>query len=212
MVWPGVGINVTRSLNACALLTISTRIGSHDREHGIGNPWTRCRVVLLAPSPVSKFAVSEYVARLREGRYPLAVLKPRVPPDVVGVQMRAHDKIDIVHAESACREVLLVAIEIHHVPKAPRRSRLMVAHASIDHDRVVRCLHDVALDAEHQLIPGIEEPGLQPPSVLVEKLPRHGREKLHRLEEWTLLLDDAVDRGAANFDLSGRDRLPFSYD
>jgi len=84
----------------------------------------------------------------------------------------------------------------------------MVAHAGIDHDRVVRCLHDVALDAEHQLILGIEEPGLQPPSILVEKLPRHGREKLHRLEEWTLLLDDAVDRSATNFDRGGQDGPP----
>src|SRR5712692_10001395 len=118
--------------------------------------------------------------------------------------MRAHDEIDIVHAKSAFPEVLLVAIGIHHVPEAPRRSRLMVAHAGIDHDRVVRCLHDVALDAEHQSIAGIEEPGLQPCSVLVEKFPRHGREKLHRLEEWSLLLDDAVDRGATNFDLGGQ--------
>jgi hypothetical protein len=122
--------------------------------------------------------------------------------------MRAHDKIDIVHAKSTCREVLLVAIGIHHVPEAPHRSRLMVAHAGIDHDRVLRCLHDVALDTEHQLVPGIKEPGLQPPSVLVEKLPRHGREKLHRLEEWTLLLDDAVDRGTTNFDLGGQDGPP----
>src|SRR5208283_751148 len=102
----------------------------------------------------------------------------------------------------------LVAIGIHHVPKAPRRSRLMVANARVDHDRVVRCPHDVALDAEHQLIRGIEESGLQPPPVLVEELPRHGREKLHRIEEWTLLLDDTVDRDAANFDCSGQDRPP----
>jgi len=177
-------------------------------EHGIGNPWTRCRVVLVALGPVSQFAVSEYVARLREGRHPLAVLEPRVPPDVIGVQMRAHDKIDIVHAKAACRKVLLVAIGIHHVPEAPRRARFMVAYAAIDHDGVVRCLHDVALDAEHQLIAGIEELGLQPASVLVEKLSRDGREKLHRPEEWTLLLDDAVDRGATNFDLGGQDGPP----
>ena len=179
-------------------------------EHGIGNPWTRCRVVLVALGPVSQFAVSEYVARLREGRHPLAVLEPRVPPDVIGVQMRAHDKIDIVHAESACREVLLVAIGIHHVPEASRGSRLMVAYAAVDHDRVVRCLHDVALNAEHQLIPGIEEPGLQPAPVLVEKLAGHGREKLHRLEEWALLLDNAVDRGGADFDSSGQGGPPSS--
>jgi hypothetical protein len=68
-------------------------------------------------------------------------------------------------------------------------------------------LHDVALDAEHQLILGVEEPGLQPSPVLVEKLLGDGREKLHRPEEWTLLLDDAVDRGIPDFDLGGHDRL-----
>src|SRR6185437_7907570 len=111
----------------------------------------------------------EYIARLREGWHPPAALKSRVPPDMVGVQVRAHDKIDIIHAESACREVLLVAIGIHHVPKTPRRSRLVVADAGIDHDRVMRRLYDVALDAEHQPVFGIEESGLQPAPVLVEK-------------------------------------------
>ena len=122
--------------------------------------------------------------------------------------MRAHDKIDIVHAEPACREIFLIAIGIHHVPEAPRRPRLVVAHTGVDHDRVVRRLDDVTLDAEHQPVLGIEESGLQPTSILVEKLPRQGREKLHRLEEWTLLLDDAVDRGATNFDLGEQDGPP----
>ena len=84
----------------------------------------------------------------------------------------------------------------------------MVTDAAIDHDRVVRCLHDVALDAEHQPIAGIEKPGLQPPSILVEKFPCHGREKMHRLEERSLLLDDAVDRNAAYFDSSRQDESP----
>ena len=52
---------------------------------------------------------------------------------------------------------------------------------------------------------------LQPVSVLVEKLSRDSREKLHRLEEWTLLLDDAVNRGAANFDWGGQDGLRLAY-
>jgi hypothetical protein len=84
----------------------------------------------------------------------------------------------------------------------------VVSHAAVNHDRVVGCLHDVALDAEHQLVPRTEESGLQPPAVLVENLSRHGREKLHRLEEWTLLLDDAMNRGAANFDWGGQDGPP----
>jgi hypothetical protein len=34
-------------------------IGGHDREHGIGHPWTRCWIILLALGPVSQFTVSE---------------------------------------------------------------------------------------------------------------------------------------------------------
>jgi hypothetical protein len=83
----------------------------------------------------------------------------------------------------------------------------VVTDAAIDHDSVVGCLHYVTLDTEHQLIGGIEKPGLQPASVLVEKLSGNGREEFHRLEEWTLLLDNAVDRGGANFDSGGQNGL-----
>jgi hypothetical protein len=75
-------------------------IGGYDREHGIGHPWTSCWIILLALGPVSQLAVGEYIACLREGRNPPAVLKPRVPPDVVSVQMRAHDKVDNLHTSS----------------------------------------------------------------------------------------------------------------
>src|SRR6185312_2719715 len=67
-----------------ALYDVDT-IGGDNRKHGIGDPWTRCRIVVLAIGPVCKFAVSKYVARLRKGRHPLAVLKPRIPTDMVGM-------------------------------------------------------------------------------------------------------------------------------
>jgi hypothetical protein len=96
------------------------------------------------------------------------------------------------------------------VPERPGRPRLVVADAAVDHDGVVRRLHDVALDAEHQLIVLIEEFRLQPAPVLVEQLFGDIREKFHRLEERTLLLDNAVDRGAADLDSCGQDGPPFS--
>ena len=71
-------------------------IGGHDRQHGIGDPRTRRRIGIVALGPVVKLAVGEDVARLREGRHPPPVLEPCVPADMVGVQMRAHDEIDIV--------------------------------------------------------------------------------------------------------------------
>ena len=165
----------------------------------------------MAFGPVIEFAVGEHVARLREGRHPAAVLEPRVPADMVGVQMRAHDKIDIVDAKSAGRQILLVAIGIHHVPKGARRPRLVVADAAVDHDGVVRRLHDVALDAEHQLVPRVEVFRLQPAAVLVQKLFGDGREEFHRLEKRTLLLDNAVDGGVADLDICGQEGLRFPY-
>ena len=151
MVWPGVGISVTRSLKACALLTMSTRlaatIGSTESvTHGTGR-----RIVLLALGPELELAVGEYVARLGEGRHPAAVLEPRVPADVVGVQVRAHDEIDVADAEARRGQALLVTVGLHHVPERARRPRLVVADAGVDQDVVVRRLHEVALDAEHSL-------------------------------------------------------------
>ncbi|MFI4870005.1 MAG: hypothetical protein ACHQDD_11770, partial [Steroidobacterales bacterium] len=73
---------------------------------------------------------------------------------------------------------------------------------------------DVALDAEHQFIPGADEFRLQPAPVLFEQLFRQLREELQRLEERTLLLDDAVDRDVADFELGARTmglRVNFRY-
>ncbi len=154
MVWPGVGIRLTRSLKACCALDDVDAVGGHDRQHGIGDPRTGRRIVLVSLGPVFQLAVGEDVARLGEGRHPAAVLEPRVPADVVDVQVRAHDEIDVVDADAGGRQALLEAVGLHHVPERARRARLVVADAGVDQDVVVRRLHQVALDAEHELVLG----------------------------------------------------------
>ena len=183
-------------------------VGRHDRQHGIRDPWACRRFLVLTPGPMGQFAFGEHIACLREGRYPTAIFEPRVPADMVGMQMRAHDEIDVIDREPARREVAVVAIGIHHVPEAAPRPRLVIADAGIDHDGVMRGLHDVALDAQDQPVFGIEKSGLQPPPVLLEQLAGHGREKLPRREERRLLLDNAVNGDVADFDPGGQDGLP----
>ena len=148
---PGVGISRTSSLRAWSLFTVSTRLAADDRQHRVGDPGMARRIGLLLLGPVRQLAVGEQVLGLREGRHPAAVVEPGVPADMIDVQVRAHDVVDVVHAEPGGGEVLLVAVARHHVPDRPGRTRLVVADAGVDQDVVMRRAHDVALDAQDEL-------------------------------------------------------------
>src|SRR5215203_4546968 len=97
-------------------------VGRDDRQHGISNPGTCCRIVFLTLCPMRKLAVSEDVARVGEGRHPMAVLELRVPADMVNMQVRAHNKIDFVNAEPGACQAALKSSGIHHVPEWAGRS------------------------------------------------------------------------------------------
>ena len=208
MLWPGVGISVTRSLKACALLDDVGAVGGDDRQHRVGDPGDGRGIVLLPLGPVGKLAFGEDVARLGEGRHPAAVLEPRVPADVVGVQMRAHDEVDVGDAKPRRGQVLLEAVGLHHVPERPRGPRLVIAHAGVDEDVVMRGAHQVALDAQHELVGRVDKARLQPGAVLLQQLLRQGGEELQHVEERPLLLDDAMNRKVAQLDLRGHG-VPF---
>ena len=98
MVWPGVGMNCTDSLKRKIALHDLRALGLDDRQHRIGDPGNTRRIVLLLLRPMRELAVGHDVFRLGKGRHPAAVFEPRVPADVIDVQMRAHDIVDVVHA------------------------------------------------------------------------------------------------------------------
>ena len=131
-------------------------LGVHDRQHRVGDPGMAGRVLLLLGCPERQLALGEEVFGFGEGRHPAPVVEPRVPADMVGVHVRAHDVVDVADAESGCRQVLLVTIARQHVPERARGARLVVADAAVDQDGVVRGLHDVALDAQDQPASGID--------------------------------------------------------
>ena len=209
MVWPGVGISLTRSLRACCALDDVDAVGGHDRQHRIGDPGTGRRIVLLPLGPVLELAVGEDVARLGEGRHPAAVLEPRVPADVVDVQMRAHDEVDVADAEarrppgpsrsgrtSSCSRTGASAAACG----CRRRCRSGCCGAASAPGssgctaRACRCRVDVPWAAARRG---------SPPAP-----PWSASGRTSALEERALLLDDAVNGDVAHFDGVGHGSVP----
>ena len=73
----------------------------HDRQHAVAE--RRNRRLGMRLRPIGVFVFGEEIARLREGRDPAPVGEPRVPADMVDMQMRAHDEIDVVDLEDRPR-------------------------------------------------------------------------------------------------------------
>src|SRR6516165_7610355 len=140
-----------------------------------------------------ELAIGNDIGRVRKGGHPSPVFESRVPADVIGVQMRAHDIIDIVHGESGSRQAFFETIAVQHVPKRARRSRLMVADAGVDQNVVAERLDNEALNTEHQPVLDIDKFRLQPSSVLVEQFFREVRKETQRVKKRSLLLDHRMD-------------------
>src|SRR5260370_6843349 len=108
--------------------------------------------------------------------------------DMVRMQMRAHDEIDVIHGQTSRRQSFLKTIAVQHIPERTARPLLVIADAGIDQDIVVRRFDNETLNTDHEPALGIDEFRFQPPPVLVEKLFSQILEKRQRLEERTLLL------------------------
>src|ERR1700693_5646872 len=68
--------------------------GFDNRQYAVAE-WRHPRLCVLL-GPVLEFVLAEHVARVGKSRHPAAALQPRVPSDVIDVQMRAHHEIDVL--------------------------------------------------------------------------------------------------------------------
>ena len=68
-------------------------VGVDDRQHTVGERRHFRLGVLFGP--VVEFALAEHVTRVGKSRYPAAVFQPRIPSDVIDMQMRAHHEVDV---------------------------------------------------------------------------------------------------------------------
>ena len=90
-----------------------------------------------------------HVLGVGKGRHPLAVLQPRVPADMVDVQMGAHHEVDLLGLDARLAQTLEI-LGVQHVEARHARPRLVVAAAGIDQDRVLARAQQPGMDRGHQ--------------------------------------------------------------
>ena len=168
----------------------------HDWKHAIGEVRQRRLSVLLRP--IVEFAFRNQIARFGESRRPTPALQPRVPADMIDMQMRAHDEIDIIHAKTRGGQrahKVLVALEI---PFRSRRPHLVVADATVNQNDMMRRAHDIGLETEDQPVILTKGFGRKPVAILLEHFRRESRKHVKRRQKRPLQLNDAMNADVAD--------------
>ena len=155
--------------------------------------------LVVLRQPVVQLGLGEQVARLREGRHPAAVLQPGVPADMIDVEMRAHDEVDVVHRQAGRGQAAHEGVVLLLVPQRTRGAVLVVADATIDQD-VVACRS--ARCRTGSTAPGCP-PHPAPPGASQDRFSSSTsgfrlRQELQRGGEAAFHLDDPMDRHVAD--------------
>jgi len=154
--------------------------GLDHRQHTVGDAARRLPPLLALPLPELPLLAVDHVAGAGERRHPAPALEPRVPADVVHVQVRAHDRVDLLGRDARRREV----IEPRALPVVPERrlvALLAVADAGVDEDRAPRHPHHPRLDARAEIAGSlVEEVGLEPGVMAGDRLGRGLRQHVGR--------------------------------
>src|ERR1035437_2822201 len=155
-------------------------------------------VLAVELRPVIPLGAAYQVAGVGERRHPLAVLEHRVPPDMVHVQMRADDAIDLVARVTRFSQVA----QKRQLQIAPRRVRtnLLVADAGVDDDALTLRLDHQRVDAHAELALFVGEGGIEPVGFLQDIL-GGGVSHDEGARPWRLALDDAGYLDVADFEL-----------
>ena len=90
------------------------------------------------------------IARIGEGRHPFAVLLPRIPADMVVMQVRAHHHVDLFRPRAGGGQPFEIRL-VEHVPERPARLDLVVAAAAVDQDFLAADLQQPAMHREPDL-------------------------------------------------------------
>ena len=109
----------------------------------------RSSVSRLVDPYAGNLCLREKVAGVGEGRHPFTVDKHGIPPAMVDMQVRAHDKVDALSREPGTfqpREELSVKHVQHRMT-----SRLIIAYAGIHHDPLAVSLDDEGLEVQDDI-------------------------------------------------------------
>ena len=164
----------------------------HRRDAVVHDP----RGVLVALArPVLPLAPREQVTRARKRRNPASVVEPRVPPDVVDVQMRADHHVHRLRRHARYAQVVQER-RPHHVERLPPAAILVVADARVDEHGQSRRAHDEGVDRLQEPALVVEEMRREPGAMAFHRLGRRVREQ-PRWPRRSGALDDRVDAQTA---------------
>src|SRR6185312_13055279 len=100
-------------------------------------------------APVLILASAEHVARPGKRRHPFAADEFGVPADMVDMQMRAQHDVDGIRRKARGGELFQERI-VAVVPGRHVAALLVVAEPGVDHDTMLRRLHDQGVDRHFQ--------------------------------------------------------------
>ena len=141
-------------------LVVERKVGFDDRRlprlqnrvHAVDQ--MRLRRLVVQFLPALQFAAREDVLRVGEGGHPAPVAQLRVPADVIRVQVGAEHVVDVLGRHPGLAQQRQEGAELLHVPARAPLAWLVVAHARVDDDGVVRGLDQERLEHQHQVAGG----------------------------------------------------------
>jgi hypothetical protein len=125
----------------------------HDAVLDDGDVLRQRQVAAGRRLPVLELAAREDVLGVREGRHPLAVDQPRVPADVVDVQVRADHQRHVLRLHAGLGQAIEVGqAQLVEALEQRQGARLVVAAAGVDQDRVAIVADHPGVHAGHDLL------------------------------------------------------------
>ncbi len=173
--------------------------GGEHRQHAVGDEVAGARQRRRARRPpMIPFAPRDQIARVGKRRHPAAVLQPRVPADVIDVQMRAQHDVDVFGRDAgfarAVRATAIVRRRNSGRARAPCRCRNRQSTRMVSPFWRMRKLWMVMARSP---LCRILEARLQPVAVGIEMRLRAVGKNLERRQQRPFGFDDALQgRGA----------------
>jgi hypothetical protein len=144
---------------------------------------------------VLELLAGHHVTRIGKRGHPLAVDQACIPADMIAMQVRAKNDVDVFGVHPQARQIGEVGARFQHVlPADLRPSRLVVAVAGIDEDVAVPRADQVAVKAQGKPSrPGIDETRPQRSGMPLDSTRLDVRIEGRGIEPHRVDFDDLVD-------------------
>ena len=110
--------------------------GLDDRQHAIAQRAADCRAFLriaIDGEKVIVIGLAEDVFRIGKCRHPAAIVEPRIPADMIDMQVRAQHHVDLFRLHAGRGEPLQIG-RVEIVPERAVLAGFVIADAGVDQD------------------------------------------------------------------------------